>query len=69
MRAAPFKVCPCCRRAISKEEWGQLHLVGFMLDEVERLEMRNCVCNSTICISHPVHGIVASPPPETEART
>ena len=43
------KLCGC-GRLYELQEWEKLHYVGDMDDTVEVLEMRNCVCGSTIAI-------------------
>jgi hypothetical protein len=37
-----------CGRQYSSDEWIALPYVGVMADEVEVVELRNCVCGSTI---------------------
>lgn len=44
------KVCTCCRKAVSKQEWNLLRYVGRQADDVETLEMRDCTCGSTLCV-------------------
>lgn len=48
-----MKLCTCCRRAISPAEWNRLRLRGHQVDDVETLELRDCVCGSTLCIVLP----------------
>ncbi len=45
----PIKACGC-GRAFTANDWSKLRLVGEHLDEVERQELRDCVCGSTIAI-------------------
>lgn len=45
-----MKLCTCCRRAISPAEWNRLRLRGHQVDDVETLELRDCICGSTLCI-------------------
>jgi hypothetical protein len=40
----PYKVCSCCKREFSREEWARLDYVGQMDDDVEVIELRNCPC-------------------------
>lgn len=42
------KVCSCCQKSLSESDWSTLPLVGEMKDDVERLELRNCVCGTTL---------------------
>jgi hypothetical protein len=44
------KTCSCCGQKYTAPEWGSLPLCGYYQDEVERLELRNCRCGSTIAI-------------------
>ncbi len=46
------KICTCCFKAISREEWETLSFVGFQSDgEGGTLELRNCAdCCSTLAI-------------------
>ena len=43
------KVCGCGLR-YTLVEWGELKLVGVQDDGVERAELRNCRCGSTIAV-------------------
>lgn len=45
-----IKTCTCCSRAITRAEWAQLRYVGVQADDVMALEMRDCVCRSTLAI-------------------
>jgi len=46
-----FKVCTCCYRWITGEEWSKLPFIGRQEGEDgELLELRNCQCNSTLAI-------------------
>lgn len=48
--APPLKPCGC-GRSYDAFEWSRLPYVGVMGDEVETLELRNCVaCNSTLAV-------------------
>lgn len=42
--------CSCCAREYTFEEWCGLHHVGHHVDDVARLDIRNCSCGSTIAI-------------------
>lgn len=43
------KVCTCCHRHISPEQWRELPYVGLMEDgDSGYLELRNCGCGSTL---------------------
>lgn len=44
-----FKVCGC-GRPYTRSGWDRLPYVGVQDDGVERLELRNCACGSTICV-------------------
>lgn len=44
-----MKTCSCGKR-YNEAEWKRLPLVGEQDDGVERLELRNCSCGSTIAI-------------------
>ena len=54
------KTCGCGKQ-YSSGEWKLLPYVGVHEDEVERLELRNCGCGSTLAI---VLGPMSSAPPE-----
>jgi hypothetical protein len=43
------KVCGC-GRPYTAAGWARLPRVGVQDDGVERLELRNCLCGSTICV-------------------
>ena len=45
----PIVVCGC-GLAYTVESWAALDFVGYMADEVETLELRNCPCGSTRAI-------------------
>lgn len=46
------KVCPCCGAGHTATEWNALHFVGYQPDPEEpTLELRNCLCGSTICVT------------------
>lgn len=45
----PFKKCPC-GRSYTKEAWEKLHRLPNWDFEDEILEVRNCVCGSTISV-------------------
>lgn len=64
---APFKLCSCCRRAISQEEWSGLPLVGIQADDVEALELRDCECGSTLAVVLPPVSRTVSLAGQTEA--
>ncbi len=49
MTDATIKTCGC-GRSYTLEQWRKLPWVGEWKDEVETLELRNCVCKSTIAI-------------------
>jgi hypothetical protein len=44
------KRCSCGRKYTTLEEWDALNFVGAMPDDNGALEMRNCVCGSTIAV-------------------
>lgn len=46
-----IKTCGCCGIAYTSATWELLELVGYQEDEVERLELRNCRCGSTLAIA------------------
>lgn len=39
-----------CGKAYDTRTWEDLTFVGFMEDEVEIIELRNCVCGSTLAM-------------------
>lgn len=43
------KTC-ACGRTYTRAEWNKLRLVGEQVDDVERAELRDCVCGSTIAL-------------------
>lgn len=43
------KACSCGAKYYAGE-WTLLSFVGYMTDEVERLELRNCTCGSTLAV-------------------
>lgn len=45
----PIKQC-ACGRTYTRDEWNKLRLVGEHVDDVERAELRDCVCGSTIAL-------------------
>jgi hypothetical protein len=45
-----IKTC-ACGAEYSLPRWKKLKLVGYHADDVERLELRNCTCGSTIAIT------------------
>ena len=49
MPAPPDKAC-ACGRVHDVYDWVRLPFVGIMSDDVDRLELRNCECNSTLAI-------------------
>ena len=55
-----IKVCSCGRQ-YSSGTWKLLPYVGEQDDGVERLELRNCVCRSTLSIV--LESSASSPPP------
>ena len=44
-----MKICRCDKR-YSAAEWKRLVYVGVMEDDVERIELRNCTCGSTVAV-------------------
>ena len=49
------KICRCCDTIYTRQGWGRLHRVGFMghfrhRGSVYALELRDCVCGSTLAI-------------------
>jgi hypothetical protein len=44
------KKCSCGREYTTLEAWDALNFVGTMADDAGALEMRNCVCGSTIAV-------------------
>lgn len=53
------KVCACCARAFDVEAWSNLRLIGHQEDAVERLELRDCHCGSTLAVVSNVRDAVA----------
>jgi hypothetical protein len=50
----PVAYCAMCKIHYTREEWMKLPYVGLMRDEVESLELRNCVCSkpaTTLAVS------------------
>ena len=45
----PIKRCHC-GMCFDAESWARLPYVGIMDDGVDRLELRNCACSSTLAI-------------------
>lgn len=45
----PLKAC-ACGRSYTRKQWDALPYVGENVDELERLELRNCRCGSTIAL-------------------
>lgn len=43
-----------CKRTFTLAEWEALPYVGVMRDDVERLELRNCLCGSTRALEIPM---------------
>jgi len=62
------KQCTRCSRELTRAQWGHLRLIGLQVDEVERLELRDCYCGSTLAICHPTPGTIR-PVPETGAQS
>jgi len=57
------KQCSCCSRTLTHKDWEALPLVGFHEDPVERLELRNCSCGSTLSImTEPKTVVIARSP-------
>jgi hypothetical protein len=50
LAASAFKVCGC-GRPYTRAGWDRLPFVGVQDDGVERIELRNCVCGSTIAVA------------------
>jgi len=49
--AAPECVKHCaCGLSFDPTEWAALDYVGVSADEVQRLELRNCPCGSTLAV-------------------
>lgn len=54
------KLCACCHRAYTLDQWEDLPEVGTQSDEVDAsgqewaLELRNCPCGSTLAVRIPV---------------
>jgi hypothetical protein len=46
-----WPVACACGRAYTQEQWTTLRLVGAQDDEDAELEMRVCVCGSTISVT------------------
>lgn len=44
------KQCGVCRAAYSPAVWARLPLLGFIRDEVDVLELRNCTCGNTLAM-------------------
>jgi hypothetical protein len=48
------KLCKCCNRSYTREEWLALNLVAENYDVagdgIDILTLRNCVCNSTLSV-------------------
>ncbi len=44
------KLCTCCKRLHSKEEWAQLLVCGVFVDDWEAMELRHCQCKSTLSV-------------------
>lgn len=53
------KTCRCGKR-YTAAEWEKLHYVGVMGDDVERIELRDCTCGSTVAV------VLTSKEPKTE---
>jgi hypothetical protein len=49
---AIVKSCACGLN-FTAHEWALLALVGTMMDPVESIELRNCLCGSTIAVEVP----------------
>jgi len=48
---APRYIKECaCGRVFTADEWGLLEYVGEIVDDVESLELRNCICGSTLAV-------------------
>jgi hypothetical protein len=45
-----IKECSCCAAKYTGDTWGALKWVGAMDDGLERLELRNCFCGSTLAV-------------------
>jgi len=59
MDAEVIKVCGCCEKAYTRAEWESLECLGHMGDSFVTLDLRNCVCGSTISIVVPPGGPIA----------
>jgi hypothetical protein len=47
----PAKVCPCCQRGFTADEWARLPLKGIQRGaDGDGQEMRDCSCGSTISL-------------------
>jgi hypothetical protein len=48
----PVAACRCCEVAISAARWSEMPFVGIQFGEEDdpALELRNCVCGSTLAI-------------------
>ncbi len=46
----PFKTCTCCGQSFTRANWQTLKLIGHQVDEDEDLEMRDCLCGSTLAV-------------------
>lgn len=44
-KTVPVAYCAICKIHYTHEEWKKLPYVGVMSDEVESLELRNCLCS------------------------
>lgn len=53
-----IKVCTKCGKTYTKDQWEHLKLIGVQVipawkdEPEERLDMRNCDCKTTLCISN-----------------
>jgi hypothetical protein len=50
VKCGTFKTCGCCGRRFTKPEWDALPMLGEYVDDIERLCMKNCSCDSTMAI-------------------
>jgi len=55
------KGCACCGTSWWPTGWRALRCIGVIEDEIERLELRNCRCGTTLAmaIGTPIPGYVA----------
>jgi len=49
LAAEPFKTCTC-GASYTREGWAALDYVGPQVDDVEALELRLCICGTTLAV-------------------